>query len=175
MRFFVRPKNGIQKGLTLVEIVVVVGIIAILLAIVLPSFNEVRQNSRDKARIQALKQMQLALSTFYERTGQYPDGSLTGSNGKVSCSDDEDFLSVLVSTGLFGQIEKDPLNREPHLFGYVVSPDRDTYVLTAILENDDEAMQSDNGQCDRYYEVGPWKKDAPEGLVKQCSANPNCD
>lgn len=51
---------------------VVITIIGILVSILILSFNEARQNSRDNARKAALKQLQLALETYKAQNGSYP-------------------------------------------------------------------------------------------------------
>lgn len=62
-----------KRGFTLIEIMVVVSIIGILVSILVLSFNEARQNSRDNARKASLKQLQLALETYKAQNGRYPE------------------------------------------------------------------------------------------------------
>jgi len=42
-----------------------------------------------------------------------------------------------------------------HIYTYMVNRERDSYVLYAHLEDNDELMRNDGGRCDKYYEVGP--------------------
>jgi len=61
-----------SSGFTLVEIVVVIGIMGILSAIVYGSFNSARAQSRDQRKISDMAGIQLALETYYNRNNQYP-------------------------------------------------------------------------------------------------------
>lgn len=61
-----------QAGFTLVELMVVVAIIGILAAVVYANFNDARAQSRDKARMVALKEAQLALEFYKAQYGRYP-------------------------------------------------------------------------------------------------------
>jgi len=168
--FFKKNKKG---GFTIIELIVVVAIIAILSSLTILNFNKARQNSRDSSRVQALKQIQLALGTYYERTGVYPLNELDDEI-LLRCSTDSDFLEDLISAGLFAKIEKDPLNKDPHKFAYALSLNKDKYILTAVLENNIETMQNDGGLCDNYYEVGPWKNNSDAyDIFKLCTSLPD--
>ncbi len=143
----------------MIELLVVVAIIGILGGVVYVSGGDARAIARDKTRVNTLKQVQLALDIYYERTGEYPPGIADPpEEGTISCSSNFLFLSELVDMGLFGTVVEDPLNREPYRLGYAVSEDQEEYVLVAYLEKDTETAQSDGGYCDNYYEVGPWKQ-----------------
>lgn len=50
-------KNKSKKGFTLVEIMIVVVIIGLLAAMAIPAFNKVREQSREKAIINNLRQV----------------------------------------------------------------------------------------------------------------------
>lgn len=59
---------------------VVVSIIGILASIVYANFNDARAQSRDKARMVALKEMQLALEFYKAQYGQYPQQGCGGAS-----------------------------------------------------------------------------------------------
>lgn len=63
-----------KKGFTIVEVIVVIGIIAILTAIVVPSITDIRAKNRDSERIADIAALQLGLSLFKNQssTGEYP-------------------------------------------------------------------------------------------------------
>ena len=59
-------------GFTLIEIVVVIGIMAILTVIIYASFNGAKAQSRDQERITNISSIQLALETYFNQKHQYP-------------------------------------------------------------------------------------------------------
>lgn len=61
-----------KSGFTLVEIIVVVGIIGLLAAIASLSFGRQRANSRNARRVADLKNMQTALDLYQNDNGKFP-------------------------------------------------------------------------------------------------------
>ena len=57
----------IKSGFTIIEIIVVIGIIAILTAIVLPSINNIRAKNRDTERLSDISTLQLGLSLYFSQ------------------------------------------------------------------------------------------------------------
>ena len=66
-------KNFWEKGFTLIELMVVVGIISILSVIVYASFGDAKSQSRDKVLMNDLKEVQVALSLYKAQNGKYPE------------------------------------------------------------------------------------------------------
>ncbi len=64
------PKNN--SGFTLLEIIVTVGIIAILSTVALISFQSTRVAARDTKRLSDFNTLAAALQTYYQQTGAYP-------------------------------------------------------------------------------------------------------
>jgi prepilin-type N-terminal cleavage/methylation domain-containing protein len=54
-------------GFTLIEVVVVIGIIAILTVIIFPSISDIRKKNRDTERVADLATLQLGLSLYYNQ------------------------------------------------------------------------------------------------------------
>ncbi len=67
-----KNKNKLFTGFTLIELMVAVSIVGILSSIIYASFGDARAQARDKARMTALKEVQLALEMFKAQTGSYP-------------------------------------------------------------------------------------------------------
>jgi prepilin-type N-terminal cleavage/methylation domain-containing protein len=57
----------IKRGFTIIEVIVVIGIIAILTAIILPSINNIRKKNRDTERVADISAIQLGLSLYYSQ------------------------------------------------------------------------------------------------------------
>jgi len=63
-----------MNGFTLLEIMVVVGIIGLLSAVVIGSLNTSRAKARDSQRLSDLKQIQFAIGIYLEEYGVFPTG-----------------------------------------------------------------------------------------------------
>jgi prepilin-type N-terminal cleavage/methylation domain-containing protein len=63
-----------SKGFTIVEVLVVIGIIAILTVIIFPSISNIRAKNRDAEKVADIAAIQLALSLYYNQhqTEGYP-------------------------------------------------------------------------------------------------------
>lgn len=61
-----------QRGFTLAEIVVAVGIVAILATVAIGSFSEMRKKAHDTQRKSDIEQIQLALRMYKNTNGSYP-------------------------------------------------------------------------------------------------------
>lgn len=60
------------KGFTLIELLVVIAIIGVLASIVMVSLSGAKAKSRDAKRQADIKNIQLALSLYYNENGMYP-------------------------------------------------------------------------------------------------------
>lgn len=103
------------RGFTLVELMVAISIILVMLGVLMASFSDARQGSRDKERVGDIAALEFAISAYREANqGSYPeytDPVLIGSGGGI---DDE--LIVLSRTELV-----DPRDGDGD-FGYYYSP-----------------------------------------------------
>ncbi|HEV7449576.1 MAG TPA: prepilin-type N-terminal cleavage/methylation domain-containing protein [Candidatus Paceibacterota bacterium] len=60
------------KGFTLIELLTVIAIIGILMTIIMVSLGSAKSKSRDSRRIADIKNIQLALSLYYNDNGMFP-------------------------------------------------------------------------------------------------------
>lgn len=64
----------IKTGFTIIEVLVVIGIIAVLTAIAFPAINNIRAKNRDTERVADIGTLQIGLALFKSQspTGEYP-------------------------------------------------------------------------------------------------------
>jgi prepilin-type N-terminal cleavage/methylation domain-containing protein len=60
-------------GFTIVEVLVVIGIIAILTVIIFPAISNIRAKNRDAEKVSDIAAIQLALSLYYNQNAGYPN------------------------------------------------------------------------------------------------------
>jgi prepilin-type N-terminal cleavage/methylation domain-containing protein len=155
MRMTSNQRSGLvlkkSKGFTLIELLVVIAIIGILASIILSSLSTAQAKGRDARRVSDIKQIQLALSLYYDANSSYPV-NLYGSP------------SVLVSQGFISAIPSDPKYSTPctsdsggsACYAYVAlnsaacgatCTSGTSYHLGAVLETSNAAIASDADAC----------------------------
>lgn len=105
-------------GFTLIEMLTTITIIGILASIILVSFNNARANSRDKARMSDIAQLELALRLYVEQNGSdigcsagmKIDGDTTvqsvTDSGNTNCPEGAQILTFIES--FYGSVPHDP-------------------------------------------------------------------
>ncbi len=121
-------KNLIQKGFTLLELLVVMGIIAVLIGLGAVSYATAQQKARDAKRKADLRSIQNCMEQNYANntTSPYQYQTLTAGalQGTLDCGG-----TVTMSA------PTDPLNDGTTYYYHVVSSSSTTYDITAALEN----------------------------------------
>ncbi len=87
-------KNNFKKAFTLIEILVVISIIGIIISISVLSFTSTEEFSRNTARLNDVKQIQLSLEEYYKYENSYPD-TLNFGGSLVGSSTDKMFLAMI--------------------------------------------------------------------------------
>ena len=91
--------SSIQRGFTLVEVMVTVGIIAVLAAIAMPSYTAYVQRSKVPPGLDALSSYFTRMEQRYQDTGNYANGTACG----VAVPTAANYTVTCVLTGTGGQ------------------------------------------------------------------------
>lgn len=82
-----------KRGFTLIELIVVVGIITLLTTLILSSLGTAKQKSNDTSKIRSLQEVRSALQIYFSDYGYYPGGTdlitplTTGAKNYISSID----------------------------------------------------------------------------------------
>ena len=69
---FAKASAGKQKGFTLLELLVVIGIIGLLASILVINLTSARRRARDTKRVADVRNLQTANEDYYGKNGKYP-------------------------------------------------------------------------------------------------------
>lgn len=97
-------KKSLKKGFTLVELVIVIAVIAILSAVLIPTFGNVIQNSKDTAAFQNAKgavDAYLVNQTENENDANLGNGWVLVFTGKTAYEDGKEFKTNNDMTGIY--------------------------------------------------------------------------
>ena len=109
---------SVRKGVTIVEFLVVLGILSLLLAILLPAVQHVREKARETVCKNNLHQINLALSQFVEVSKKLPaianDGEVGGWAVEILPFLEQGNLKVSLSpgtpiSGVSGEYQRSPI------------------------------------------------------------------
>jgi prepilin-type N-terminal cleavage/methylation domain-containing protein len=73
-----------KKGFTLIELLTVIAIIGLLMTIIVVSLGGAKAKSRDARRVADIKNIQLALSMYYNDNGMYPVNIYSSASGSAA-------------------------------------------------------------------------------------------
>ncbi len=128
-----------KSGFSLIELIIVIGIIALLTGIIINSINPSKSKSRDSKRVSDMVNLRLVLEFFFDRCKQYPPNitDLNTSSANGTCPSK---LGTYISTI--------PTQPDGSPYGYAVDTDGlagsggyGDYVLYVTLENPLEVVK----------------------------------
>jgi type IV pilus assembly protein PilA len=136
-------RNISKYGFTLMELLIVIAILGILVAVGVVSFGASQRKSRDIDRKNDLRQVSLALESYYNDFGHYPlsttDGNIIGCeiDALEDCVWGEPWrnTSTVPETIYMLTLPSDPAGR---VYYYVSDINGSYYKLYAHLENDQD-------------------------------------
>ena len=100
-----------RRGFTLLELIVVIGIISILALIGVPAFRSIQEDARNAKRKSDLKTIQKSLESFKLRNNDYPTTVVGAARTwRTSCANPTDYVQGLTTGGFIEKLPIDPRN-----------------------------------------------------------------
>jgi general secretion pathway protein G len=136
-------KWKIQSAFTLIELLVVISIIGILATLISANLNSARVRARDAQRKGDLKQISIALRTYYNDNGAYPASNASGQI--VGCKPAATLTSCswgstwsVGTTVYMKPLPMDPVSSQS--YSYLQTSSGDGFTLSGCLENGSDAQ-----------------------------------
>lgn len=125
------------RGFTLVELIVVIGIIGVLSSIVYANFGSARTVARDEVRKTSVKDLELAIRLYKAQNGTYPDAGCgtsagnfagPGPSGAAWANSCDEYIDGL-TPDFIAQLPQDPNQEQDSNKGFYYRSDGISYKL----------------------------------------------
>lgn len=145
-----------QRAFTIIELLVVMGIIGLLASVVVASIAPAREKARDARRLQDMNTIRSALELYYEANKQYP--AFRARTGASSCGTNwcalETALAPFVTT-----LPRDPSGLQTTYLYYYDSNTNDGYQTYGLMMRPENSMNvtkagDDGGFYSNFQEIG---------------------
>jgi competence protein ComGC len=164
-------KRSARPAFTLIELTVIVSIIGLLMALLIPAVQSVREAGRRAQCFNNLRQIGLALQSYESVHRMFPPGELTDSHGIISNDYSEltFILPYLEQTALFSSLNMDFHAVETAAIPLVVNQTaRNTRVAVYLCPSDGEPYHLNSYRFNRgrYGRIGSSRPvfDGPFGM-----------
>ncbi len=162
-----KNKNIIQKGFTIVELLIVIVVIAILAALVLNTFAGVQAKARDSDRQNDISTIDKHLETYHANNGHYPSYGQLSDWGWVSSN-----LKGLAPAAFYppgqGNLDENNPTIDTGLFTNATSTSKDNYGYVATHSDGTTACTgtptTDDPDCSNFTLT--WTKEAGDKSVQ---------
>ncbi|HMF10656.1 MAG TPA: DUF1559 domain-containing protein [Gemmataceae bacterium] len=101
-----------RRAFTLVELLVVIAIIGILMSLLLPGVQKIRESANRMKCANNLKQIGLALHNYHDTVGQFPPGYVDGNKNPLSTPDNDVGPGWSWASFLLPYLEQDNLYKQ---------------------------------------------------------------
>ncbi len=157
-----------RRGFTLIELMVSVSIMILLTGIIITNLNSARAKARDAQRISDLAQIQLALTMYNDRCGQFPSTLALAAN--TGCPSGVTFGSFIAAIPVPPSgTGSNPWDTAYYYTRYVSGGRNVNYVLHASIEYANPSTGKGMNAASIVDSGGPWSLQANQPPFSYCS------